>query len=182
MNILIIAILLACLQLVHALLEHYDSKKNKRIHLLKRHVTDYYLDWIFVPFNFLLLYSVSFNINILLIVSALAFLGNLIVHYYWFRIHTRLEASSYMFDSKKNKIHFSGYVHFLFSIIETILIIMFFFSSIISSLVYIEAILLLIYFSFLVIQSKKVNNGRFEYSDLVVCIVGIAALIVKIFI
>ena len=165
MNLLLIAVVLALIQPVHFILEYLDSKRNNRFHLLKNHKMDFYLDWIFLPFNFLLVFAVSINLKSLLILILISVVLNIAAHFYWIKVHGREKKEVYMFDYKTKKTHFSGYVHIVFSIIEAVLIALFLFSPALSYLYSIGIILLVAFFISTIIHSKF-SHGKINPVDL----------------
>ena len=164
MKILFISLLLGVIPLINWSLEYIFSKKNKKLKQFKSHLIARYADILFVLFNFLLLYSIIFNMNKFLFFLPFLFIFNLFMHSFWSKYHSKL---SHHFMSNSGKIKSAGIVHFIFSIIQTAFILLFLFSKPISSFYYI-GLLLLILFGLLSFVFSRKMHGKFIFSDAII--------------
>ena len=179
---LLIAVILAILPIISFFLQYNFSKKENCLKAIKKHVTVFYSDWIFVIFNILFVYSVSFtSIGGLILILIFSAIANIAMHIYWSRLPIE-EDGSHMYNSKTRKLLNAGKVHFLFSTIETALILTFLFSPTINKFYLYESAILGLYFLSYIPSSLKIHNGRLLISDLITCILGILAILIKLLI
>lgn len=180
MERLFLVIILALIQPLHAITEYYFSKKDKKLNLLKNNLTDFYGDWLFLIFNFLLIYAVVFSLKLFSLILLGSLLVNVIISYYWIYNHTKTKNEFYMYDIKKKKIQVSGFIHLVFSTIQTTFIFLFLLSSPVSKLFYLELFVLFCFIFFIPAGSIRIH-GRFDKGDKFVFILGLAAIMTKLF-
>lgn len=180
MNKIILCIVLGLIPVISYILQYYFSRKAGIIKLLKQNYMVYYSDWIFIAFNGLWIYTVDDNKNITFLVAAvLISLGlNYLVHKYY-AINTLMNDKNHLFRTN-GKIRVTGVIHFIFSSIETMMIIIFLFSPIKNIYTSIEIGILTIFVLSFIPSSLKMHEGKILDSDLATVIIGMAAIVMKI--
>jgi hypothetical protein len=179
MNLIIIAIILALIPVIFWLLQYYFSKKQKILYLFKRHFSCFYLDWLFIPFNFFV--GLSFNkINFFYLYLILGFsiLINFFIHFFWFNLHKKQKLKLYMYDIIKDKIYLAGWMHIIFFFLEFSIVLYFLIFSRFSIFSLLAILTLALFFIFTNYASRKIH-GKSEFSDNFFMISGILFLVLK---
>jgi hypothetical protein len=180
MKEVVISIILALIPLISFYFQYYFSKKHNFHHIFKKNPACFYFDWLFILFNFFLIYTIDFNFQKLFILFFVSLVGNLFFHIEWAKIHIKEKKEAHMFDIKNKKITKAGIVHFLFSFIETILIGLFILSFSKSIFVYLELSILFFFLIGLLYSSKKVY-GRVIPIELALVLVSFAMFLYKLY-
>lgn len=180
MNPLMLGLVLALIPVFNFILKYYSSIKNKNLKLFRQHFITYRVDWIFVPFNFLWVYTFYTNYKFLWIFALLSLVIFGILGLYWMKLHKNIQKPVYMFDIKTGKIYFAGFVEILFFVFELALILSLIFSNVLNIFVLMEITLLLI-FLLLVIPSSIKMHGRLIFGDALFIAIGLIILIIKLF-
>jgi hypothetical protein len=128
--------LLALLPILHYFLLYFYSRPRK-YDLFKTHSVQY-LDWIFVPFNFLIPYAISFSWTVFLITLPLVTFMTFILHLSW-----KKRADSHV--SESGRFTREGIIHLIFMSVQATLAGTLFISSRISVWYMVELLLLLAY-------------------------------------
>ena len=178
MNLLIISLVLALIPLINFSLKYHFSSKDKELKLFKNHWFTSYIDWLFVPFNFLWIYTFDLEWNYLILFAIISLIFFLALQHLWIKQHKKERKSVYMFDIKTEKIKKAGYVELLFFTIESTLLLGFLFSTIISQIVYIETAILIL-FTLAVIPSSIKIHGKLAWWDGLLTLIGIICLVIK---
>jgi hypothetical protein len=137
------AILLGLIPVLNFCLSYYLAKKSGRLALLGKNYALTYLDWLFVPFNFLLLYSIYLSPVIFLVSLAISAAGNLHVHLRWLKI--RQKPVETRFFSRGNSPNTLWSLHLVFSTIQAALVLTSFFSRAVSADYYLLMLPLFLY-------------------------------------
>jgi hypothetical protein len=115
--------LLAALPPVSFALQLWFSSQDNTLPLLFNHYTVSYIDWIFVPFNYFVVYTVNWRRGgMLFIVMVLSLVFNVITHAYW--QYALVENTGHMFGQKHLVLR-SGWVHVCYSTIQMTLLLAF---------------------------------------------------------
>lgn len=181
MEKIIVALILALIPIVFWLMQYYFSKRDGKLNLFKKHFSCYYLDLIFIPFNFFVGLSIfSFNSSVLFFIFLFSLVVNYFIHVFWFKLHVREQIELYMFDIKKKIITRAGWSHIFFFFLEFSLVISFLlFSSL--NLFSISALsLLFLFFAFTNYASRKIHK-KSELSDNFFMILGIIVILIKLY-
>lgn len=179
MNKLSIAILLTTLPIISFLLQYYFAARRKKLDLFNKFKPVKVLDWVFIPFNFLLVYVVSFNVklSILLLMAVLIIDG--IFSQIWLKIHKKEKNEFSLYDLKKGKMTAEGYVHKIYGNLQAVLVGLFIFSSIKNTFVYVELFLLTLYLLGGIYSSISIH-GKWIKADKIFILAGLAIMIVKL--
>jgi len=164
MNLLILAIILASLPLINWLAEYYFSKKDKQLSLFKKHHTCFYYDLILIPFNFFAVFAINISSIYLMSITTLAILSAIVLYPYWARVHKKENNPVFIFNNKTQKTTKAGISHFIFQIIETVIVFSFLLSSLGNIFSYLASTILLGFILFLLVGSRKIHK-RFILSD-----------------
>jgi len=179
MNLLIIAIILAAIPLINWLAEYYFSKKDKQLTLFKKHFTCFYTDLILIPFNFFAAFAINLSSIYLLGIIILAILSALILYPYWARVHKKENNPIFMFNAKTQKVSKAGISHFIFQIIETIIVFSFLFSSLVNIFSYLASAFLLVFILLLLVGSRKIHK-KFILSDVFFVAFSTILLVIRV--
>lgn len=181
MEKLLISFILIAIPIIYQILTHILTSIRGELHLFKKHPTCYYTDWLFIPFNFLLAYTINANFQIFSMFFLMSLIINWIMHNYWFRIHTKEKKESFMYNIHLKKITPAGIVHFIFQSIQSTLIFIFLIYSTKSTITYIECGILLLFVLSSIPSSKKIH-GKLIPSDLAYFIIASLIILAKIII
>ena len=179
MEKIFLGVLLALIPVVNFCLAYYFSKKDYRLHLFKEHWSCYFFDWIFVPFNFFVAFSInigSVTLSYALLVSVFV---SFFIHWFWINIHKREKIDFYMYDLKADRFTRAGIVHFIFFVIELALVSLFFIFSLNDVFSYLALFLIACFFLSTIPSSRHVH-GKVKESDGVFLFLGLAILAGKL--
>lgn len=177
-----ISIFFAIIPILAFFIQRHFSKKENNIQGFKLHWTVYYGDWIFIPFNIILVYSVIINNKTLLPIILISFILNILMHIYWGRINKKVNGILYFYKKGEDNITKAGIIHLLFSTFQMSLILIFIFSMYQNIILFvIESILLIIFSVLLLIGSKKIS-GKIRIYDLIPSILLLLSICISLFI
>jgi len=179
MNEILISILFALIHPLFYSMQYYFSKQEGRLDLFKKHPNCTRLDFIFVFFNLFLIQTLNISWGLFLIFIVVSFMGGLVIYSHWARVSLNEREEEFMYNLKTKKVTKAGIVHFIFQTIQASLILAFFLSTLKSNFVYLECILLTIFFLRLVINSKKIH-GKILWSDAILAVLGVILIILKV--
>jgi hypothetical protein len=175
---ILIAILLGIIPIISVQSQKYFSKKQKRLKEFHRNITVRFSDEIFVPFNFLIPFTIIPSFRFIIPILVFTILFSIFAHLLWRSKNNKKKITSHFFNSNSKKINTSGIIHFFYTIFQLTLIILFLTSTIISNIYHLQSAILLIFFITMIIFSKKIN-GSTQASDVFAGILGILALITR---
>ena len=179
MKLWVLGLILALLPVLNFIIQYFFAKKEKVLRPFNKNLICHSLDFIFIPFNFLLAYTLVFPLQKFWLFAIIAFLLNILAHCaYWLR-YKRSFRRSYMFTKKPKKMTSSGIIHFIFSTIQTFLVLEFFFFSLTNLYMYFNLFILMLFFIGIIIFSSKMHKKILPEAVLI-SVVGILALIVKV--
>lgn len=178
MKELIYSLLLAILPVISYFLQEYFSWKNNQISLFRKHYTIRYCDWLFIFFNFLFVYSVSFNQKSIFLSLLASMIIIAISHALWADMSKKGNAGHFYYKNSA-KITFAGIVHFVFMFIEASMIIIFLLSPKINSFYYIGAAILLLFAGSSIYGSYKIHK-KIQKSDLTAGLFLIFLIFIKL--
>ena len=190
MKLWVLGLILALIPVLNFIIQYFLSKKEKTLKPFKENLICYYLDFIFIPFNFILAYTLVFPLQKLWLFALIAVLINIFFHYaFWVR-YEKESQRSYLFKARSKKITLSdaihakkmtsaGIMHFIFSTIQTFFILEFFFFSLTNIWMYFNLFILMLFFIGVFIFSSKMHKKILPESILTL-VVGILALIAKL--
>jgi hypothetical protein len=170
---------LAILPIIHFIIIYSISYKYKRLNLLKSLYALTYLDWIFVPFNFLIPLGIVFSWKIFVFAIILASIESIILHFKWKNMKHKPKETSYFADEKG----FSpeGYTHLIFMSIQLAIVSTVVVSKAISSYYIILLALLLSYlvgWLIIILLIRKVRLRSKIENPLI--IIGVVLLVIRI--
>lgn len=160
------------------LLTYCFSSKQGKLKFFRKHLTNYYSDWMLVLFNFLLVFSIAFSIKWCVILFCISVVLNLLMHKHYSKVIAEENKGSHFYDIELKKWTYSGIVHFIFSTIQTTLILMFLMLSVNSYFTYIEGAILILFLLCMLFTSRKMN-GKIPVFDLVEVIAGIVLTLAR---
>jgi hypothetical protein len=166
--------------IINFVLQYYFSKENGRLKQFKNHFAGYYLNWLFLPFNILFIYSVDLNFFSIFIVLTLSTIATIISHKYWGKKSLKNLEDGPFFKKGTNNLSKSGKVNSIFSVVQLSLIILFMIHNNGSLLSHLLLLPIVIFLLMGLISSKKIH-GRVILSDLLMIIIGIILLILGFF-
>jgi hypothetical protein len=144
MKMISLAIILALLPIFSFLLQYFISNRNKKLKYFKELIPVMYLDWIFIPFNILVVYSIESVSRLVLWIALLtSFITNFSVHRYWYPRDGKPE--SYWF-CKKSIMSQMNVTHMVYSSLQTAIILIFIISNLKLIFGLAACILLMVYF------------------------------------
>lgn len=171
--------LLALWPLVHFLVIFVFSYKYNRLHLLKGLYALTYLDWIFVPFNFLIPLGVVFSWKIFVPAIVVTSIGSVILNFKWKNIKQKPSETKYFIDDKGFTPE--GITHLVFMSIQAAIVLTVFVSKAISPYYIILLALLLTYlitYLIIIVTIRKVRLRSKAESPLIIA--GIFLVILRI--
>jgi hypothetical protein len=168
-------LLLSLLPILSWCLQYYFSKKEKLLKIFKKHWTCYYGDWIFLPINFLFIFSIQLDYFIIyfLIISLIS---NIIIHKYWINQNKKYKTASHLF--KEGKLKIPGYVHLIFSTIQMTIILSLLFLNPIFPYYFIQLFLLL-FFGLIMLYGSYKTNSKISFLDLTISLTFIIFVIIR---
>jgi len=175
-----LAILLAFIPFINFFLKYLFSYRAGELGLFKKHVITYYFDWVFVPFNFLWVYTFNLPFIYLICFALLSLIFFSVLIFLWIDLHKKENRPVYMFDIKSGKIRSAGLVELFFFVFEAVLIFSFLFSSIVDTFVYFEIFILFVFLLLSLFSSFRIH-GKINSFDLFIVILGFLVLFGKMF-
>jgi hypothetical protein len=116
-------IMLAAMPALSFALQFWFSSQDNTLPLLFSHYTVSYVDWLFVPFNFFVVYAVNWRRGgLLFLAMVFSVVFNVIAHAYW--QHTLIENTGHMFG-REHLVLRSGWVHVAYATIQMTLLMAF---------------------------------------------------------
>ncbi len=179
---LLIALILVILPILSFTLQYYFSKKAGTLKALRKHGMVFYSDWIFLIFNPLLFYAIPIpSLQNLILFSLFSILVNIWLHFnLWLNVHIKEKKKAHMYDLINKKLSNAGIVHFLFSVVQLTLMLIFLFSPITNSLYFYEAAILCLFFLSIIPSSLRIHDGKLLKSDLFGSIFGVFCILIKL--
>ena len=111
---------LALWPVIHFILIYIVSKINNKIDLLHNIYAIIYLDWLFVPFNYLIVSSVNFSWMLFLIFLCISLITTIFLHKKWHKNNNGSRQANYFID--KNGLTTEGWIHFIFMVVQASLV------------------------------------------------------------
>jgi len=167
---LFLAILLALVPIFVWIINRRIAKRKKRLKLLKKHITIYYTDLLFVIFNFLLIYSVAeMSAALVVWILIISCLTGIAMHVFWTKLsHDHLLKYPEM-----------ATIHAAYFVFQFILIIIFLLSDSTNYLfTSINLFLLGAYFMSYFFVSGKINPKALK-SDMLMGLLGLVVVVLK---
>ena len=160
---LIIALGLSAIVPINMFFQRYFAKREGRLELFRSHFSCHGIDWLFVIFNFLWIYSVTLNLFWGILALGISLVVNFVSHYYLSQAGNGKCVGCHMFDGKKKKILPAGIVHFVFATIELVLLLIFLFADISSVEAYLATFVMLVFFVLVPYGSMKMHGKVIPY-------------------
>jgi len=175
-----IGLILALIPVLSWSLQYYLAQKQGILKLFKGHPSVYYLDFIFILFNFSFVFCFVFN-KIIFFSSILgAIIGTIFIHLLWIKVHLNKKLPFYMFDIKTRRFTYAGIWHFFYCIFELTLVFLFLLSSLSNLFAYICLFLIFIFFIG-TIPSSKYIHGKVSMTDIPFFIIGLVIILIKFY-
>ena len=167
-------IILGIIPAIHYFVLYYIAKKKKLLANMKKIYALQYLDWTFVPFNFLFAYML--NIDIYLFISLIiGVLGSYFMHEQWRRMKNKPTESKFFANNKNFTIQ--GKIHMIFTAFEIMLVAYVFLFAEKSFIFLLSMIPLLIYFLgylYVLLFIRKLRlKDKIESPYIIACIIAI---------
>ena len=170
--------LFALLPIINFSTLYLVSKSRNTLHMLKGLYALTILDWVFVPFNFLIAYSISFSWKLFAICLSIALIPIIILHYKWHKICQKPSETKYLTTDKG--LTTEGWIHFTFMIIQISMALTFIFSKAIYPYYYFALVCLISYFVGYLIIIKFVRRIKIiSKVEFPLVILGLIALIIR---
>jgi len=176
---ILFALFLASLPITNWLLEYYFSKNINQLKLFRKHFTAFYADLVLIPLNFFIAYIIQVNIFYIFILFLFSLSLTFILYPYWSKIHNQEKNPSFMFNNKTKKISSAGISHFIFEVLETVILLLFLLVNTFNFISYINFALLFLFLILCLIGSKKIHK-KVILTDLIFAIFGMALIIVRL--
>jgi len=180
METLLIAVILALIPVLSWFIQYHLAKIDGKLKLFEKHLSVYYFDWVFVVFNLLWIYSVSFNYFIIVFSLIVSLIVTSLIHIFWKKLHIKEKKPVYMYDLKKRKITPAGVWHFLYHFIQLFLIIVFLLSDVSNIYSYLALFCLFLFFVGATFSSKSIH-GKVSLTDWPFLILGFIIFFIKFF-
>ena len=180
-NLILAGGILALFPLISWLLQFYLSKSKKELHLFKKHLPTYFMDWVFVPFNLFWVYTITFNIEKFAILGLVSIIINYIGSKYYIKKHREEKRPVHLFNINNGKSSTAGRIHSVFSMVQMFLIFTFILDSTLNIFTYINIGLLFLFLLPALFASKKIH-GRVSMPDFTIFFIGVIILILKLLI
>ena len=178
-NLILAGGILALFPLISWLLQFYLSKSKKELHLFKKHLPTYFMDWVFVPFNLFWVYTITFNIEKFAILGLVSIIINYIGSKYYIKKHREEKRPVHLFNIEDGKSSTAGHIHSVFSMVQMFLIFTFILDSTLDIFTYINIGLLFLFLLPALFASKKIH-GRVSMPDLGLFLIGVLILVLKL--
>ncbi|MBW3020965.1 hypothetical protein KY334_06730 [Candidatus Woesearchaeota archaeon] len=162
--ILLLGIIFALIPVFSYSLQKYLSKKENKFELFQKYLVFRYLDFLFIPFNFIILYVISFTLKSLLLAIVFGLMINLVFHLFWGYFNVKKYESNF-YNENSVLLNLSGEVHYLFSSFETTLMLLFLSNPIIGLTSYYLFMILLLFSFGEIYLSYLMNNKKIKISD-----------------
>lgn len=180
-KLFVLSLVLSLLPLVSFLVIYSFSYKYNRLRLLKDNYAIAYLDWIFVPFNFLIPLNIVFSWTRFIPAIILTIIGSIILNFKWKKMKQIPSETKYLIN--KNGFSPEGYTHLIFMSLQAAIISTVIISKAISSYYIILLALLLMYLIAYLIIIMLVRKVRVRSKvERPLLFLGIFLLIIRIII
>ncbi len=168
---------LALLPVFHFIMLFTLSNIHETYGLMKSKYSIMYLDWVFVPFNYLIPLGVNFSLQLFSIIALIVFIVTVFLHMNWHS--TRTDQAHYFFN--KHGLTQEGGVHFIFMTVQTALVITVLLSNPISPYYGLMLACLFAYLGGYILIVKYVRKVSLRSrAELPFLIVGIFVVIVRL--
>ncbi len=178
MNLLILAGILALAPILNFVLVYEFSKKYGTLKHFQNHLACYYLDWLFIPFNILWVFSVNILLGDFLSILVLSMLGSLAIHYFWITKSLRSGQEGHILDLEKETFSPAGIVHALFTGLVVSLFLSYLIFAFESILSYLAGLIMVAFFVGGFVSSKRIH-GKIIFSDAIFLVLGILAILIR---
>ena len=107
--------LLALIPVINFLALYLVSKYRNTLHYLKKLYALTILDWVFIPFNYLIVYSVSFSWKLFFVCILIVLIPVIILHYKWHKLPQKPNETKYLTtDIRLIGLTPEGWIHLVF--------------------------------------------------------------------
>ncbi len=155
------------------------SIKTNRIWLLKKNYAFLYLDWLFVPFNFLIPYSLVFSWKLFFVFLVVSTIVVIFLHNKWHQLKEVPNEMKYFVSDKG--ITLEGKLHFVFMTIETAIVLTALFSRATTHYYVFMMLCLLIYLISYLLIVRFVRHMKLRSKpELPFLLLGLISLFVRI--
>lgn len=178
---LFIGIALGLLPVLSWFIQYFYSIKNNKLKLFKNHPQTYLLDWLFIPFNILWVYTISLDIPLFFIFLGSSISINFFSDKFYKKMHIKENRNIHLFSLKTSKLNTAGYAHAIFSVAQLFLIFSFIFSRVSNIYVYANLIILALFLIPNIYFSKNVHGSIDKY-DLALVLFGLLMIALKLFV
>lgn len=174
-----ISLLLALAPIIAIRLQYFFSKKDKVLSQYENHWTTYKGDYVFVPLNFIFLYSFSPTLKTTILAFLFSLAANIIQHYIFVKMYSKPNSAFHMVNTKKQKLSRAGWVHLIFSTFQLTILITALFSPIVTPWFYLYCLNVFAVSIMFLVGSKKIHKKVIFY-DIFISFVLFAATITKV--
>ena len=147
----------------------FEAWRLKEWDSLNKNAMLIFVDWIFVPFNFIVISHLFITDIRLVLFGAFSIFTNIIIHYFW-----SLSKNSTLLFGKKT-VRPAGVMHMAFSISQMTIMLLYYFSSV---QIIIADLLMMCYFLPFFWSSKR-NHGRVKLSDALIAFAGMGLVAIR---
>ena len=180
MNLLVLAGIFALAPILNFILVYEFSKKYGTLKQFQNHLSCYYLDWLFLPFNILWVFSVSILLEDFMYILLISMLGSLAIHYYWITNSIKSGQEGHLLDLGRRTFSPAGVVHALFTGFVVSLFISYLIFAFEGILSYLVGIIMILFFMGGFVSSKRIH-GKVILSDALLLVLGILAILIRFF-
>jgi hypothetical protein len=171
--------LFALWSIIHFVIIYSVSRFKNTLNSLKNLYAITILDWIFIPFNFLIAYSIDFSWTKFAIFIIISLIAISFLHYKWHKLQNKPDETKFFTSSKGLTVE--GWIHFIFMTIQTSLVLTVIISKAIYPYYLYSMICLLLYFIGYLLIISLVRRIRLSSKvETPLIIFGIIVLIIRI--
>jgi hypothetical protein len=176
--LLTIACILALIPLAHQAITYALSYWKGRLHLFRGHLVMYYADWVFIPFNGLIVYLISPTTEDIVLFLIISLILVSIFHTYWMIQLIAEQREVHLYNGRTKTAYITAPLHFVFSTFQTTVALLFLTSPSTNPLMFVGIGLLGAFLLIGLLSSHKIH-GRAIFPDIILIIGGFILLAAK---
>lgn len=174
------SLILFLLPFISFYFQRFYSVKNKRLKEFNNHFMVKYIDFSFIPFNVVILYSIIPSFKQLGLVLVISSIFNYFMHRIWAKSNSIGKDNSHFFDKNEDYLNGAGLVHLAFSVIEVSLILLYLISSVDNLFTLLSGVFLLFFAVGILVGSYFIHNKKMDLIDILGSLILIILVILRI--
>lgn len=176
---IITAFIFGMLPTIEGKLQQHFARKDNLTLILRKHWALYHGDYFLAIFNFFVIFTIQFNQRDFVVAFITSYILNLIAHKMWSNENFTGKFRSLFYHKRSHRLNNGGKLHFIFSTLETALILIFLMNPITDLFGLIAGGGLILFGALLLIGSWKLNK-EIKLADWITGVFLVVTIIIKI--